>query len=355
MFGFPDSLEMSGNFDNDDSFFFKPLNELNLYEHEQDIFFPKDKDKDNDIYNEHNICDYNLKDERTTLEKTKKKTNTIDNNLICWTLDTIQSNIFDKKIYKSRFTSDIKSKLINDVQIDEPFLNKKRNREFTVNNDTYDSKDNSNNNQFEMETIKKRGRKPKNEIGERKHNRKSGDNIIKKVKSKLFKFCNYFINNILKEIKSEILIYDLDYKYIDKLKKEIDLKYIEMPLKDLFSLNISPKYGGMANDTNKINIQNLLNENEDDTLKFCFNMTFGDWIDLFTYKKNVSELLFKYNDDNIGIDVKRIEENMIGVDTLLKEIAKESNGEYFSFFTFYLYNYELWFSCRNGRNRKQKE
>jgi len=182
MFGFPDSFEMPGNFDNNDSFFFKPLNELNLYEHEQDIFFPKDKD--NDIYNENNICSYNLKDERTTLEKTKKKTNTIDNNLICWTLDTIQNNIFDKEIYKSRFTS-VKSKLINDVQIDEPFLNKKRNREFTVNNDTYDSKDNNNNNEFEIETIKKRGRKPKKEIGERKHNRKSGDNIIKKVKSKL--------------------------------------------------------------------------------------------------------------------------------------------------------------------------
>jgi hypothetical protein len=50
-------------------------------------------------------------------------------------------------------------------------------------------------------------------------------------------------------------------------------------------------------------------------------MTFGDWIDIFTFKKNVSELLFKYNDDNNnGIDAKRIEENIIGVDSLLKEI-----------------------------------
>lgn len=352
MFEFPNSFEIPDNYDNNDSFFLKPYNELNPYE--QVIFL--DKDKDNDIYNENNIYNYNLKDEISTIEKTKKKTNNKDNNPICWTLEKIQSNIFDKEKYKTRFTSDIKNKLIKNIEINEPFLNKKRNREFTVNNDVYDSRDSNNNNQFEIEAIKKRGRKLKNEIGERKHNRKSADNIIKKVKSNLFKFCNYFLNNILKEIKSEILIYDLDYKYINQLKKEKDLKYIEMPLKDLFSLNISPKYEDLAFDTNKINIQNLLNDNEDDTIKFCFNMTFRDWIDIFTYKKNVSELLFKYNDNNNNsIDAKRIEENIIGVDELLKNIAKKSNDEYFSLFTFYLYNYELWFSCRNGRKRKQKK
>ena len=74
-------------------------------------------------------------------------------------------------------------------------------------------------------------------------------------------------------------------------------------------------------------------------------------------KKNVSELLSKYNDDNNNdIDVKKIEENVVGVDALLKKIAKKNNDDkYFSLFTFYLYNYELWFSSRKGRNRKQKE
>lgn len=100
---------------------------------------------------------------------------------MCWTLDKIQNGIFDKEIYKTRFTSDIKSKLNINIQINEPFLNKKRYREeFTDNNDVYDPKDNNNNNQFKIETINKRGRKPKNEIGERNHNKKSADNIIKK-------------------------------------------------------------------------------------------------------------------------------------------------------------------------------
>ena len=354
MLEFPNSFETTSNFDDNDLLFMKPLDEHNPYE----LDFFLDKNNDNDIYNGNDIFNFNSKDKRNTFDKTKKKNNIKENNPVCWTLDKIQNGIFDKEIYKTRFTSDIKSKLNINIQINEPFLNKKRYREeFTDNNDVYDPKDNNNNNQFKIETINKRGRKPKNEIGERNHNKKSADNIIKKVKSKLFKFCNYFINNILKEITSEIIIYDLDYKYINKLKKEKDLEYIKMPLKDLFSLDISPKFNDMKNDTNKINIQNLLSDNEDDTLKFCFNMTFGDWIDIFTYKKNVSELLSKYNDDNNNdIDVKKIEENVVGVDALLKKIAKKNKDDkYFSLFTFYLYNYELWFSSRKGRNRKQKE
>ena len=345
-----DSFEMS-NYSDNDLFLFKPYETLNLYE--QNFY----SDKNNDFNNENNINNLSLKDERTTLENTNKKINIKENiNPICWTFDNIKSNIFDKEPYKNRFTSDIKCKIVEDVQIDETFLNKKRSREFAVINDFYDDMDNNNKNQIKGEKKIKRGRKLKAEEGERKHNKKSADNIIKKVKSKLFKFCILFLNNIIKESHSTTFIYDLDYQYINKLKRDIDLKYMQMPLKDLFSLNISPRYGGKTFDTNKINIQNLLNDNEDDTLKFCFNITFGDWIDIFTYKKNVSELLFKYNDDNNnGIDAKRIEENIIGVDSLLKEIAKNNNNEYFSLFIFYLYNYELWFLSKNGRNRKKKE
>ena len=353
MFNFNELFEMF-NYSNNDSFFCKSTEEINLLE--QDNYFDKDNDYNNENYNENNNCNLNLKHERMTLDSSKKKTNIKENsNQICWTFDKIKINIFDKEEYKNIFSSDIKSKIKEDIQIDEPFLNKKRSREFTVINDIYGPIDNNNINQVEGEKKPKRGRKLKNDKGERKHNKKSADNIIKKVKSRLFKFCIWFLNNIIKESDRTEFIYDLDYQYINKLKKEIDLKYISMPLKDLFSLNISPKYEDKTVDTNKINIQNLLCDNEDETLKFCFDMTFGDWIDIFTYKKKVSELLFKYYDDNYnGIDVKKIEDNLIGVDVLLKEIAKNNNDEYFSLITFYLYNYELWFSSKLGRDRKQK-
>ena len=309
---FCDAFDMF-NYSDNDSFFGKSIGEINLYK--QDNYSDKDNDFNNENYNENNNCNLNFKHERTTLEtldSTKKKANKKENsNQIFWTLDIIKINIFDKEEYKNIFTSDIKCKIKEDIQIDESFLNKKRSREFTVINDFYDPIDNDNKNQIEGK-ITKRGRKLKNEEGERKHNKKSADNIIKKVKSKLFKFCIWFLNNMIKESDRTEFIYKT--------------------------------------------IQNLLCDNQDETLKFCFDMTFGDWIDIFTYKKKVSELFFKYFDDNYnGIDVKKIEDNLIGVDVLLKEIANNNNDEYFSLFTFYLYNYELWFSSKHGRNRKQKK
>ena len=374
MYNFQSIFDSSDNFDNIESIFCNPFDTPNFYEQDiypdkdiynddgNNIYTDKDNDNDNDNNNnnnnnnndENNTFNLHSKDDRSTLVKTKKNLNIKGNNLICWTLDDITNKIFDSETHKNIFSSDIKSKIIKDIQIDEPFLNRKRDLEFTITNDTYGSIDNNNKNQIEEGTSKKRGRKPKNEGGQGKHNKMSSDNIIKKIKGKLFKYCFLFLNNVLSEIKGT-KIYELDYKYVNKMKRDSDLKNIGMTLRDLFSGDISPKYGDMPIDTNKINIQALFSNIKDDTLEFIFNMTLRDWIDIFTYKKNISELLSKYNIDNNDIDVKRIEENMIGVHELLKEFAKNNKDEYFSLFTFYLYNYELWFSSRNGRNRKQKK
>lgn len=363
MYEFPNFLSNKYYFfDNDDSsyglYYNDQLQSLNIldipYNNESEINY--DNEKYNGNNNDKNNFNLNLNVDGTTLEKTKKKANKIENNANCWDINDIKNNIFNKDIYKSKFPSDLQDKLIENVQIDEPFLSKKRIREFNVTNDICDLKDNNYNNQINGKIIRKRGRKQKNDKSERDHNKMSPDNIIKKIKGRLFKYCTMFINNVLKEINAKEKIYDLDYKIIKQLKRDKELHYMQMPLKDLFSLDISSKFENKPTDTNKMNIQALLFNNEDDYLKFIFNMTFGDWIDIFTYKKNVSEILSKYNFyNNDGIDVKRIEENMIGVHVLLREIAKKNNDEYFSLFTFYIYNYELWFSSRRGRKREQKE
>jgi len=360
-----DIFEKNYNYEEQESIFhFDKPNSFNSYEQDFDSELDMDNNNgnnlnsDNDNFNDNNENNtYNLysKDDSSTLVKAKKKLNVKGNNPICWTLDEITNKIFDYKANKNMFSSDIKSKMKKDIQIDEPFLNRKRNIEFSITNDTYGSIDSNNKNQIKRETAIKRGRKPKNEEGQGKHNKNSPDNIIKKIKCKLFNYCILFLNNVLIGINNTKIL-DLDYKFINQLKKDLDLKFLGMTLKDLFSLDISPKYQDMPHDTNKINIQKLLCNNKDDTLEFIFNMTFRDWIDIFTYKKNVSELLSKYNNDNnIGIDAKKIEENMIGAHELLNKISKKNDDEYFSLFTFYLYNYELWFSSRNGRNRKQKK
>ena len=95
-------------------------------------------------------------------------------------------------------------------------------------------------------TEKKRGRQttiPKRfEI----HDKMSPDNIIKKVKSSIFNFICVFLNNIINLDESynlyKIQLLKLDYKYINKLKKEQDIELLNMRLKDLLSKDISPKY-----------------------------------------------------------------------------------------------------------------
>ena len=127
-----------------------------------------------------------------------------------------------------------------------------------------------------------------------------------------------------------------------------------MPLKDLFSLDISPKYRKLEPEANKIKLEKILNENQDEVIQFVLNMTFRDWLDIFSYKKKIKELLYEYNVFDYSDDIySRIEKNLVGVDKLLNEIATNDNKYYFSNFTFYLYNYEIWFFTKKGRKSKK--
>ena len=193
----------------------------------------------------------------------------------------------------------------------------------------------------------------------------ASDNIIKKIKAEIFKNLTLFLNNIINDKeapKENNRIYKIDYCYINQLNREKDLRYLNMPLKDLFSLlKVSPKYKNINIQSNKIYIKNLLNGQTDETIKFVFNMTFRDWLDIFSFKKEVKDLLNKYNirDDNNAICTK-IKESLSAVDNLLNNLSKkEKNKNYFSNFIFYLYNYEFWFFKKKGRkskrnNKKQK-
>ena len=187
----------------------------------------------------------------------------------------------------------------------------------------------------------------------------ASDNIIKKIKAEIFKNLTLFLNNIINDKeapKENNRIYKIDYCYINQLNREKDLRYLNMPLKDLFSLlKVSPKYKNINIQSNKIYIKNLLNGQTDETKKFVFNMTFRDWLDIFSFKKEVKDLLNKYNirDDNNAIYTK-IKESLSAVDNLLNNLSKkEKNKNYFSNFIFYLYNYEFWFFKKKGRKSKR--
>ena len=119
-----------------------------------------------------------------------------------------------------------------------------------------------------------------------------------------------------------------------------------MTLKEFLSQEISPKYKNKDEETNKDNIDAILNiknafENKE-VINQIFNMTLGEWIDIFTMKK-------QSNINGSGID-KFLKK-------LLKDIYKnnETNNEvdYFSTFVYCLYNYGRWFDCKKGRKGRK--
>ena len=168
-----------------------------------------------------------------------------------------------------------------------------------------------NNNKNDNKKIK-RGRKKLNNSTRDEHDRMASDNIIKKIKAKLFKICVDFINKIINE-KSEneedIKLINIHYKYINQLNREIDLNYLKSPLKDLFSKEISPKYKTKNRDFNKNIIENIIkNKNNGldySTINFVFNLTFRQWIDLFLLKKDFD--IFKkeheYNNEKVNFNI----------------------------------------------------
>ena len=187
--------------------------------------------------------------------------------------------------------------------------------------------------------VPKRGRKPKNDSNnndsEERHSKLRPDNIMKKIKGKLFNYIINYINSLLTEKSKEYSLRILDYKFINQLKREVDLEYLKLPLKELFSKKISEKYNSVEKGINEINIKKILELEKDNVeINTALNMTFREWIDVFTMKKKPA--------NNIQI---------YGIDKFLKEILeKNKEPRYFSLFVFCLYNYENWFTSKKGRN-----
>ena len=190
------------------------------------------------------------------------------------------------------------------------------------------------------------------------------DNIIKKVKTVIFNYILYFLNNILSSADETCSLYNvklkkLDYKYVNELRKEKELEILNMRLKEIFSKKISPKVTKYNSNFNKNIIEKILNNKNkkvNDTILFVFNMTLKNWLDIFTLKKSVIDIINEYKDKKYkDIDSDKIEKSLVGIDNLLNQI-KEKNGEfYLPYFIFCLYNYERWFYLKKGRKIIKKK
>ena len=185
------------------------------------------------------------------------------------------------------------------------------------------------------------GRKKKDGIEKGKHNKYSPDNIIKKIKTIFFKYIIIYIN-LIKEKHTQKYKENFEFKklsyenYINNLKKDKEILLLNKPLKDFVSLEISSKHG-LNFDFNRQKMEKILEEEKDNQkLKFLLNMTFDEWIDIFTFKKKV--------DDDLEFN---------GLQDVLEDLYDKVDVEYFSRFIFYLFNYKNWFYNKKARKSKK--
>ena len=236
-------------------------------------------------------------------------------------------DIFQKDPNKNKFKEIIKIYSYNEEIKEEDNLtsDKKRKIELLDQKENYEEqlkdKINQNDKIENSRKIKikldnnKRGRKTNEIKNIAIHNKMVPDNIIKKIKAKIFEYSIIFLNNILENRKTGDKLFKLDYKYVNRLNREQDLKFLDMKLKELFSKEISPKYitEKRQKDFNKQYINKLLKNQKDNTILFVFNITFRDWLDLFTIKSNINKLLIKYDYSDKDIDSERIQKSLYGV------------------------------------------
>jgi hypothetical protein len=217
----------------------------------------------------------------------------------------------------------------------------------------------------EEEKIKKQlGRKPKNQIEERKHNKFSRNNILQKIKTSIIEYLIIFINSILKlsldekvintyiiktqkknsQNKNSEIIKPLDNQlYGTKTSRRDNLNFLYMPLKELLSQDISTKYSNFDKKANKIIIEDILENHNNKTIDFILNLKVSDWLDVFLKKKEFLDLGFKSLTMNVGVE------------ELFQKIYTENEKNYLSYFFLYIYNFERIIKIIKPRKSKKKD
>ena len=302
--------------------------------------------------------DLYIKDETLNKIYFNKKENSIE----LYTIDKIKKEIFPKL----NISEDIKEKIIptkNITNIEKSMsitkIKRKKTGKIKFNINTYEKLG-------DIEERKLGRKKADTEYSKSFHNIYSSDNIIIKIKVYLFEYALIFINTILnlflgekklknykkiflKNRKKDFLIKNIDYKFIRNIKKVQELSLLSTSLKDIFSNNISPKYKAYPPDINKQIINRIIKENSNNKIIIkVFNLTFREWIDIFTYKKDLNTIIKFDEETSINID-----EKFDHIDKIILDIYnKYQETNYLVYFISYIYNYERWFIVKKSRNRK---
>ena len=206
--------------------------------------------------------------------------------------------------------------------------------------------DNKKGEKIEKEHLKF-GRKKKNSSETGKHNKYSGDNLIRKCKGIILHALYLLINSIIEEN------YKNEPNYNKKLKKLLKINqfqiinsdvnynksFLKKKVKDIFSEDVTMRCSRYSSDHNKKLIKSLLAERDEKKKKIftkIFELTFLECLEHFRGTKCIKEL------NNL---------------TKYEEVCKgfEQDEDYLYSFKYYIDNYETIMENKKPREKTKKK
>lgn len=194
---------------------------------------------------------------------------------------------------------------------------------------------------FIIKKVRHLGRKRKNKKStkEPNHSKFSKDNIMTKIKKDLSKNCLDFINSLLekkdKDKKKKIRLKKIDTSILKECQKIKNERLLKMPLKELFSQDISNKFTNSKKDENKKKIDLILKQN-DKELNEVLNRNVEFMLKLYSEPKVEDSIYGSFN---------RITDN--------KKLLEDE--EYFNEYKKILQNFQEIINKIIPRNKKQKK
>ena len=234
-------------------------------------------------------------------------------------------------------------------------ISKKNSENLKLNHNNTKDKNNLNGNKESKKRGRKRKRSDINELDKKEknkdsntHDRYSDDNMRKKCKNIILKFALEFLNKKIKEqydgnigkgkFRKELKILNQDEKVNSTVN--IEKSFLTKTLKDIFSENISARLSNFPKNHNKILIESLIEEKDEEKKQYfikLFNITFLDCLKYFRGEETgIGEL-----------------EGFKTISSFKETLIEEQGEEYFDLFMYYMKNFKDIIESKKARKKKK--
>ena len=269
-----------------------------------------------------------------------------------------------EKIFNNNFETDWNTYLINSKICNKKgiynnykitsfnFIIKNNQKQSDNSINTMNIKNNKKNNKDTTKRGRKRKREDIDDNDKKTHNKFSDDNLRKKCKNIVLKSILEFIIGKIKEqynnkighgkFKKELKILDQEKKV--KSTVSFEKSFINKTLKEIFSSDISARFYNFPRNYNKIMIESLLEDIDEERRKYFIKLFDITFIDCLKYFREDKEAL------KIG-ELNGLKQ----ISSIKEELIMEHGTEYFETFINYLQNFEDIINNKRARKRRKEK